>query len=358
VLTGACVTPVEGDERLLALALLYALTDGRLALRIGRGLTAGGEISDGWTDLVEVPVPAGAQIRTASVTATQAEGRALLVHYTADVAGQLTSEYVVAPGLTAAGGVVPGWTGPVPIPGARQAAVAVAVAVLDWGRDPSPGLTSPSRGVNLLAALRQAWHAVLDADRVPRVSPDPAQSSPQSLLESLLDVLSGDAVSDSVRTRGVIGPTLAGNLWRLLGVELGPGVGAGYEARLRGAVEAALAFTGIDVHGRITRVGYETDAWRFWRLVSASAQEQEEEPLPEAAPRPRRARGSRRPAAATLGPARHPAGLGRRGVRHPAARRHRAPAARAGAHRRRRPHRPRHHPAHADLLAPPVQGGL
>jgi hypothetical protein len=118
VLTGACVTPVEGDERLLALALLYALTDGRLALRIGRGLTARGEISDGWTDLVEVPIPAGAQIRTASVTATQAEGRALLVHYTAAVAGQLTSEYVVAPGLTAAGGVVPGWAGPVPIPGA------------------------------------------------------------------------------------------------------------------------------------------------------------------------------------------------------------------------------------------------
>jgi hypothetical protein len=271
VLTGGCVTTVQGDEA-PALVLLYALDNDRLALLIGRGLTAGGVVGDGWMDPIEVPVPPGAQIRTASVTARQSEERALLVHYTGGVAGRLISEYVVAPGLTAEGTIVPAWAGPVSIPDAGEDAVAVAVAVLDRGRDPASGLSSPSQAVNLLVRLRQSWHAVVDADQVPRIYPDPALSSSQALL----DILSGDAVSDSVRTRGMIGPILAGNLWELLGAELGTGVGAGYEMRLRGAVEAALGFTGLSVDGLITRVGYETDASPFTDpLVAASRQEQE-----------------------------------------------------------------------------------
>jgi hypothetical protein len=272
-LAGACVAMLEGEEQ-PALVLLYVLGSDQLALRVGRGLTPRGEVASGWTDLVQVPVPAGAEIHTTAVTTI---GGGLLVHYTAAVAGQLTSEYVVAPALTAADEVLPGWAGPFPLPDPRPDATTVSVAVLDVGRDQTPGLTTPTGAVNLLIALRRAWRAVLDADRVPRVYPDPARSSERSLL----DVLSADAVSDSVRTRGAIGPTLAGNLWRLLGRELGPGVGNGYDARLRAAVQAGLAFTGTGVHGRIASFGYETDASTFSDpLVADSAEEQE--PLPNA----------------------------------------------------------------------------
>jgi hypothetical protein len=274
VLTGACVTAIEDDGR-PALALLYALTDGRLGLRIGRGLTALGVVADGWSDLTDVPITADATVHTASVTANPASGRALLVHYSAVVAGQATSQYVVAPALTATGAIVPGWAGPFPAPGAHRTAIAVAVAVLAWERDFTPGLTSPTRGVNLLVTLRRAWQNVLGAGLVPRIVPAPARSSPQSLL----DVLSSDAVSDSVRTRGAIGPTLAGNLWFLLRAELGPHIGDGYQERLRDAVAATVAFTGVDVHGRISRLGYETDASTFPDPLVAQA-DHEQEPLP------------------------------------------------------------------------------
>jgi hypothetical protein len=275
-LVSACVTALDGDED-PALALLYALTDGTLAVRIGPGLTAQGDVTGGWTSLIPTPVPAGTQLRTASLAADPVRGRPLLMHYTTADGGGLTSQYLVVSRLTDLAVATPQWAGPFPLPGPRPDAIAVAVAVIDWGRDPVPGWDSPTQMVNLLSILRQAWRDVLEADRVPQVYPEPGRSS----VQSLLDLLSSDAVSASIRARGAIGPVLAGNLWRLLGQELGPGVGAGYEPRLQAAVQAALSAAGLGVDGRITRLGYETDAEPFpGPLVAADADEQQ--PLPAA----------------------------------------------------------------------------
>jgi hypothetical protein len=275
-LRGACVIRPERDDQ-LALVLLHAVGDDRLTLLVGRGLTARGIVTAGWGDPIEVPIPAGAVLRTAGVTAPAAPGRALLVHWTGEVGGQLVCQYVIAPALTASGVVQPGWSASLPVPAARADADTVAVAVLDAGRDPIPGLATPARRVALLTALRQVWREPVDAQRVPRVLPDPAQTSPRSLLE----LLSTDAVSASVRTRGAIGPVLAGNLWRLLQREVGPGVGAGYEPRLRAAVEAALTTTGLAVDGRITTIGYETYAEPFTDALVADRTD-EQQPLPAA----------------------------------------------------------------------------
>ena len=274
-LVSACVTAVDGDER-PALALLYALTDGRLAMLIGSGLTVQGDVTGGWTNLIPTPAPASTQLRTASLTADPARGRPLLMHYTTEDGGALTSQYLVVSRLTDPAVATPQWAGPFPVPSVRPDAIAAAVAIVDWARDPVPGWGSPTQMVNLLRALRKAWQGVLEADRVPRVYPDPRRSSAQSLL----DLLSTDARSVSVRTRGAIGSLLAGNLWRLLGRELGPGVGRGYEPRLRAAVQAALAAAGLAEDGRITRIGYETYASPFpGPLVAADADE--DEPLPD-----------------------------------------------------------------------------
>ena len=179
---------MDGDER-PALALLYALTDGRLAVRIGSGLTAQGDVTGGWTNLIPTPAPASTQLRTASLTADPARGRPLLMHYTTEDGGALTSQYLVVSRLTDPAVATPQWAGPFPVPSVRPDAIAAAVAIIDWARDPVPGWGSPTQMVNLLSALRKAWQGVLEAGRVPRVYPDPRRSSAQSLL----DLLSTDA---------------------------------------------------------------------------------------------------------------------------------------------------------------------
>jgi hypothetical protein len=282
-LSGATTGDLTGTGRTDLVLLFRVRAPGGeiLTYRVGRGLTVDGQVTGGWTEPAAVPVPAGtftagATLGGASLTLANltrdpppSATLTLLVHYVVNLAGTATGSYLAGTGLTADGAVSGGWAGPFNTGGTLPSdAVAVGAATVTAGRDPAPGPGTPTGLVNLLAGLQRRWDNVVTADRVPRLGAGPAA-------RSLLDVLTADDHSSQVRTRGAIGPQLAGNLWRFASSR-GLDVGIGYGDRLHAAVAAQLGAVGLPTDARLTHLGYETDAaLQFDPLVADPVDEQQ-----------------------------------------------------------------------------------
>jgi hypothetical protein len=214
-LTGAAAGDLAGRGELdLVLAWVRPGAAGdEMAYRVGRGLAETGDAAR-WSAPRTVPVPVGWQIAGAGVGLARIGGRAaLVVHLAAQAGAQPVGSYWVGTGL-ARDGTVADWSGPYntgtldPAPLTRVLATGIAVGPV--GRRHEITTALPGGLVDLLGRARDTWAAAVP--QVPRVgrTADPT--------DDLLDLFARDAVSGTVRARGLLGSRLLLNAWLAAGM--------------------------------------------------------------------------------------------------------------------------------------------
>jgi hypothetical protein len=221
-LAGAAAADLTGRGEVdLVLAWVRAGAAGdELVYRVGRGLRDTGEV-DAWSAPRQVPVPAGWQLLGAGValavlTRQAAPDQALdvVVHLASQAGNQPVGSYLVGAGV-AVDGTVRGWSGPFntgELAPARTRVLAAGIAVGPLGRRHQVTTAVTGGLVDLLGQARDSWAGAVP--QVPRVgrTADPT--------DDLLDLFARDAVSGSVRARGLLGSRLLLNAWLAAGMSV------------------------------------------------------------------------------------------------------------------------------------------
>ena len=240
-----------------------------VAILIGRRLDSNGVASGRWTGPIDVP-DLGAGALSAAVLL---DGN----RFTVLVAGaQLTGAGGGPNGVYARAGTASGstvtWDPLVAftVPGDQP----IALAAGQVGRGGSLNLTSEAGLVNLLDRLRDSWNEPVDDGTVPSLG-RPGVAGPDKIF---LDLLTTDATTTGIAVRSLLGPQLASNLWRLMGLAVG-----------RDSLQQYLTSLGAEAGALLQQLGLPPGAW----LTSAAFADEttdlslplvQEEPVSESDP--------------------------------------------------------------------------